>query len=477
MTYNYNQAARFNTDGKAQDVLISDNNAYVADGSKGLQIIDISDPNNPTLSSTYSGGNYEQISDLSALNSYEISMPNLPFPVSLAAMGISNLTAVYDSNTGWDILDTTNSSQIYSFLDQFQVSFPSEFSATTDVYLSGNYTYVADGASGLQITATDNVASAVMFGLPIALTTYDTPGSASGVFVEGNYAYVADGDAGLQIINVTDPANPSLAGSYDTAMTATDVSVSGNFAYVADGSGLEIIDISDPSAPTAAYVYEATKETSGVSVDNNYLYVTDANAGLRVLNLIDGGASDDSLLGNNGIKELMLGSSGADTIKGLGGADVLTGGGDNDKLLGGGGADTMVGGTGNDTMFGGGGSDILIGVNPYEANPGAGERDILKGNAGADTFVLGDENNIFYHDNGTTRAEGNAGRAIIKDFTIGEDIIQLSSNGTYELSEVNGSTRIYETSGVSDDYIAIVSGVTSLDLTDSSQFDTVGSIL
>lgn len=33
--------------------------------------------------------------------------------------------------------------------------------------------------------------------------TYDTTGSASDVYVSGNYAYVADGESGLQIIDIS----------------------------------------------------------------------------------------------------------------------------------------------------------------------------------------------------------------------------------------------------------------------------------
>lgn len=471
INYNYNNVGRYNTDGTAQDVFISGNTAYVADGSSGLQIVDVSDPAspsllgsydtpgtasgvyisgnyayvadgssglqvidvtdpaNPTLFNTYSEGNYEKLSDLSDLNNtiYESNLPD-------------SLVAVYDSTTmNWDVLDLDDPSSISSFFDDFFVnllfpnaSFPNALSASKDAYISGDYTYVADGASGLQIVSVDNLISSVLTGSSITATSYDTPD------------------------------------------TASDVSVSGNFAYVADNSGLAIIDVSDPSAPTTAYIYEATKETSGVSVYGNYVYVTDGNAGLKTLNFIDGSGALDG----TSSKELMLGSSGADTLKGFGGADVLAGGAESDKLIGGGGADTMVGGMGDDNLIGGGGSDVLIGVNPYEANPGAGERDILKGSAGADTFVLGDEMNVFYHDNGTTKAEGNAGRATIKDFDSAEgDIIQLNINSSYELVESNGSTKIYETSGLKDDYIAIVSGVTGLDLTNSSQFDYVGSVL
>ncbi|MFN5892129.1 MAG: hypothetical protein ACK45Z_05770, partial [Dolichospermum sp.] len=66
--------------------------------------------------------------------------------------------------------------------------------------------------------------------------------------VLGNYAYVADIDSGLQIIDISNPTTPTLKGNYDTSGSAWGVQVLGNYAYVADiDSGLQIIDISNPT--------------------------------------------------------------------------------------------------------------------------------------------------------------------------------------------------------------------------------------
>ncbi|MDP6796866.1 MAG: hypothetical protein QGG33_03490, partial [Candidatus Krumholzibacteria bacterium] len=80
----------------------------------------------------------------------------------------------------------------------------------------------------------------------------DTPGTARSVAVSGNYAYVADGYSGLQIVDVSDPAAPLIIGSVDTPDTAFGVAVAGNYAYVADRySGLQIVlrQCDDDSTP------------------------------------------------------------------------------------------------------------------------------------------------------------------------------------------------------------------------------------
>lgn len=97
-------------------------------------------------------------------------------------------------------------------------------------------------------------------GGPLLIGSYDTPGSANDVYVSGDYAYVADWDSGLQIIDISNPASPVPVGSYDTPGSALDVYVLGNYAYVADGwnSGLLIIDVSDPASPVFVGSYETT---------------------------------------------------------------------------------------------------------------------------------------------------------------------------------------------------------------------------
>ncbi|MFM8009080.1 MAG: DUF4347 domain-containing protein, partial [Dolichospermum sp.] len=58
---------------------------------------------------------------------------------------------------------------------------------------------------------------------PTLVGNYDTSGYANDVQVVGNYAYVADHDSGLQIIDISNPATPTLKGNYDTPNYARGV--------------------------------------------------------------------------------------------------------------------------------------------------------------------------------------------------------------------------------------------------------------
>jgi hypothetical protein len=113
--------------------------------------------------------------------------------------------------------------------------------------------------------------------------SYDTPGFAHGVALSGNYAYVADYTSGLQVIDISDPSNPTFKGSYDTPGSAREVAVSFNYAYVSDGGSLQIIDISDPSNPTFKGLYDTPGNALGIALSNNYAYVADSDSGLQII--------------------------------------------------------------------------------------------------------------------------------------------------------------------------------------------------
>ena len=119
----------------------------------------------------------------------------------------------------------------------------------------------------------------------ISLVYYDnTTGDASGVYVSGDYAYVADSASGLAVIDISDPTNPGTPIYEDTSGSALGVYVSGDYAYVADwDSGLAVIDISDPTNPGAPIYEDTTGDASGVYVSGDYAYIADESSGLAVI--------------------------------------------------------------------------------------------------------------------------------------------------------------------------------------------------
>jgi hypothetical protein len=213
---------------------------------------------------------------------------------------VGNYAYVADYWSGLQIIDISNPATP-TFKGNYNTS-----GYAWDVQIVGNYAYVADWGSGLQIIDISNPVAPTLKG------NYDTSSLAYGVQIVGNYAYVADDYSGLQIIDISNPATPTLKGNYDTSGYAVGVQVVGNYAYVADHySGLQIIDISNPATPTLKGNYDTSGSARDVQIVGNYAYVADSNSGLQIIDISNpaaptlkgnydtsGSASDVQIVGN-----------------------------------------------------------------------------------------------------------------------------------------------------------------------------------
>ncbi len=138
----------------------------------------------------------------------------------------------------------------------------------------------------------------------------------------------------------------------------------------------------------------------------------------------------------------------------------------------------LEGTTENDTILGLAGNDILDGSERNDILQGsslttAGEIDILTGGTGSDSFVLGTPARVFY-DDGNNTSNGAGDYALITDFNPNVDVIQLGwSKDNYILGTVpeglpDGTAIFLDKPGDEpDELIAIVQGVTGLDLNQS----------
>ena len=165
-----------------------------------------------------------------------------------------------------------------------------------------------------------------------------------------------------------------------------------------------------------------------------------------------GNEGDDFVDGGEGFNKL-YGNEGDDTLKGGSNVDYLIGGEGDDELHGGEGHDALYGdwGTrsvgGDDTLFGGAGNDILTGNEGNDSLDGGegdddlrgdhipystrtdGWDDTLDGGAGNDTLTggAGDDTMSGGTGNDTFVFGADHGNDTIKDFTDGEDLIDLSA--------------------------------------------------
>ena len=152
------------------------------------------------------------------------------------------------------------------------------------------------------------------------------------------------------------------------------------------------------------------------------------------IDVLNGDNGDDSLFGENG-NDNLYGDDGNDRLIGGFGDDYIGAGSGNDSLYGEDGNDTLIGSFGNDFLYGGAGDDLIEGAGfanlPRSNSDGFGEIDVLTGGQGSDTFKLWSTTG--YNGRRTSYSSNNSDYALITDFNIYNDVIQLTSV-TYEFT-------------------------------------------
>lgn len=151
------------------------------------------------------------------------------------------------------------------------------------VAVSGDFAYVAAGASGLQVVSLSGDRLH-----PVISGTLALPGGASAfdVSLAGTTAYVA-GSAGIHVIDITNPVVPVLRGSFATGGSALGVVVRGTTAYVASGSNLVLVNISNPAALIQISSLALGGTAWGLAVDTqrNLAAVANGNLGLKIVDI------------------------------------------------------------------------------------------------------------------------------------------------------------------------------------------------
>ena len=298
----YKIVTKYVTSGYAQDVLKKDNLLYLAQGEGGLEIVDVSDPENPETVSTTSEG----------ARGYSTKVAIKDSAVYLAA-GSFGVTTFNASDPSAPEIPGSNSSE----------------KPAKGLHIMGDYLFVAVSEQGVKITnisipvypdpkgdvktpgfaygLTTSSDSAYMFvacgemgiyifdisvfdqGYPIyhQVAWCNTPGKAEAVTIleEESIAFMACGTSGLQIINYADTNNVHIVGSLDAGGYAKDLIYKDQRIYqTAEMAGLQIIDVSDFTNPQLIGVVD-TEFALGLDIDDDFVYVADEDEGLIIISI------------------------------------------------------------------------------------------------------------------------------------------------------------------------------------------------
>ncbi|MDP8207494.1 MAG: T9SS type A sorting domain-containing protein [Candidatus Electryonea clarkiae] len=304
----------FHPPGKAVDIEISGNYAFVAfhsDWNSGLRIIDISDPTSPEQVSFYEdgygnnikvSGNYAYVSQAFAFKIVDISDPSSP-------EGLGE----FEYDPANDIYDFTISEN-YAFLVRYHSADPDllvlDISNPDSLYevgssiiqgravsidIAGNYAYMGSTVEYedstrvyLNVIDIEDPASPVVVGsCPI-----QGDGRGSRVYVSGNHVFIGGagflGGAGfMSSVDISDPFSPFEICNIEIPYYVEDIDFQDDKLFIAaSGSNLQIIEVSDDASLTEAGYYDQDP-VYDVAVIGDYAYVAKRRSGLNVFDISD----------------------------------------------------------------------------------------------------------------------------------------------------------------------------------------------
>jgi len=295
------------TPGNAQGLAIDGEIAYIADGTAGVQLIDIRQLESPRLIKTV--GNFKHASRIQIANGYAYVVdtksgllifkldelrdsPN-PQPISTFKTSGDALAIRVDGDTVY-LSDERDGFQI---LDFGRINTPAIAGKVEilgfDFQVVNGYAYVTSG--NLQIVDVRNRFK------PEVVATVRTPGFAGGVKFRDGYAYLTDAESGLHIVDARNPRQPQIVGLQPVTGSARGLDVfiprgqgeaeGTTLAYVAaEGGGLQVIDVSQPERPRWLNRYDASGEAYGLDIVDNgrggkTAYIADGRGGLKIVEI------------------------------------------------------------------------------------------------------------------------------------------------------------------------------------------------
>jgi hypothetical protein len=223
--------------------------AYVIDSVNGIEIVDISNPEEALLAASV----------LTPVESLSVTVSD-----GLAYVGgfRSDLMIV-------DIDPVETASVVGSY--------PSLWIYET--VLSGELAYIANVDTGLQIVdVVPPDAASLVKDMDLQV--------GRGVYVAGDYAYLTTWSNGISIIDISDPAEASIIKDIDLEGEKWAIEVVGEMAYVANGNdGLSIIDIDPPEEASIVKTVATPDSAVDVAIANGYAYVPCSEDGLLIIDI------------------------------------------------------------------------------------------------------------------------------------------------------------------------------------------------
>ena len=300
---------RLDNHADTNEIIISDEIAYIADGANGFLILNNSNVNHRSLIGKFeTEGIAENIvvtndtvyltvdNFLHLINSSDLSNPEEISHFNTS--GKINDIAVKDeivyltgNEQGLTILDT--SGDILSVIGEFKI----ENSTFQSVIIEDEVAYVTSRNHEFFIL---NVSQPNAVHI---LSRCDLIGSLNSIFINGTVAFISAEDQGFHIVNITKPNDPGLINTYNTTGNSTNVLIDGNIVYVSDDiDGIIRYELdsyldTDPTITTHKLVGIVKK----MVINDNYLYISEGTKGIEIIDLSDFGTEEEETTSSSSI--------------------------------------------------------------------------------------------------------------------------------------------------------------------------------
>ncbi len=277
--------------GVACRIIVADTMAFIL-GQTDIHMVNIANPSTPVYAGSLDFG---RASDIIILNNLAYIAGYYDFQI----LDISDilfpqlLGSVYGKLDGICLKDTLiygvhssspNNLRIINIAEPqnpviISNNFELPIGSSADIAFSGFHVYIVNSRHFWSINVDDPAN-------PVMTDTLIVEDHTNKIIIQENKAIINHGRSGIKVIDISDPSNLTALGYYDTPGFCEQVVVSDNIAYVADSySGLQIIDITDNDIPYLVSSFQTISWARGMDVHDDFLYLADGYAGLNVVDI------------------------------------------------------------------------------------------------------------------------------------------------------------------------------------------------
>jgi hypothetical protein len=190
------------------DIFVHADYVYMAAGSEGLKIYNVSNKSHPVHETTYSFSEYKYAD-------YKYA----------DAVTVVNDKA-YVLMEGLHILDVSNPSNPQELGSLLNIGYGNQ------VLIKGDYAYLTSKNVSYKDVLVVNISNSSTPVEVTYITLNNEERFASGLYIKENRLFIANGKAGFSVIDITDPKNFRLIATVDTDSPASAISVKDNYIYV-----------------------------------------------------------------------------------------------------------------------------------------------------------------------------------------------------------------------------------------------------